>query len=263
MGLRARHRHGPYHNGSTLGGNEALERATKRLGLLWMLLWMLLAIVGCGTDDSPTAATTADFRWPDGPRPIAILQVEGMGEIHVELYPSLAPATVDNFIELANEDFYVGTTFHRILPDMMIQGGDPNSRDDEPANDGHGGTGHPIEDEFSEAPHTRGVISMANSGGRNTGSSQFFIVRADARHLDGKHSIFGRVVSGMEVVDAIAAVELDKHGRWGPPNRPLRNVVVSKISIQATPERPHSPLNRRQATVADPWPGSSVGRARD
>ncbi len=211
-----------------------MERATTGLGLLWLLL----AAAGCGAGESPTAAAAADFRWPEGPRPIAILQVEGMGEIHVALYPKLAPATVENFTKLANEDFYAGTTFHRILPEMMIQGGDPDSRDDEPRNDGHGTAGYQIEDEFSEAPHVRGVISMANTGGRNTGSSQFFILRADAPHLDGKHSIFGRVVAGIEVVDAIATVERDEYGRWGPPNRPLRDVVVNKVSIRAARSGP-------------------------
>ena len=191
---------------------------------------MLLAAAGCGAADSPTAAV--DFAWPEGARTIAILRVEGMGEIQVALYPELAPASVDNFTQLAGDGFYAGTTFHRILPELMIQGGDPNSRDDDPRDDGQGNAGYQIVDEFSDAPHIRGVVSMANTGGRNTGSCQFFILRADAPHLDGKYSIFGRVVSGMEVVDAIAAVELDEHGRWGPANRPLLNVVVSSISIR-------------------------------
>jgi peptidyl-prolyl cis-trans isomerase B (cyclophilin B) len=214
-----------------------VKRATRALGL-W---WLLLGVVGCGDGNSKTSTAAAAFPWPDGPHPIAVLQVEGRGEIHVELYPELAPSTVDNFVKLSNEGFYAGTTFHRILRDMMIQGGDPDTRDDEPRNDGTGTAGYQIADEFSEAPHIRGVISMANTGGTATGSSQFFILHGDARHLDGKHAIFGRVVTGMAIVDAIAAVELDDYGRWGPPNRPIRDVVVSEISIREAREEPTRP----------------------
>ena len=114
----------------------------------------------------------------------------------------------------------------------MIQGGDPNTRDKDPNDDGRGGPGYQVEDEFNPAPHARGTLSMANTGRPRTAGSQFFIVVQDARHLDFKHTAFGRVTSGMEVVDAITEVETDVHGRWGPKNRPIANVVVERVEIR-------------------------------
>jgi peptidyl-prolyl cis-trans isomerase B (cyclophilin B) len=118
------------------------------------------------------------------------------GEIVLELAEDDAPNTVANFINLAEKGFYDGVTFHRVIADFMIQGGDPTGT-------GSGGPGYVIADEFSpRLKHTRGVISMANAG-PNTGGSQFFITHVPCPHLDGKHAVFGRVVEGMDVVDAI------------------------------------------------------------
>ena len=105
----------------------------------------------------------------------------------------------------------------------MIQGGCPNTRNADPRDDGKGGGERFLEDEFSDLPHGRGAVSMANRGSRNSGGTQFFIVQGDASHLDGKHTVFGRVIEGMEVVDAIAKLEIDKFGRYGPPDRPIRS----------------------------------------
>ncbi len=159
------------------------------------------------------------------------------GSIEVELFPTDAPKTVENFETLARDGFYDGVVFHRVIPDFMIQGGDPNSKDRNPNGDGHGGPGYQVEDEFSDAPHTRGVVSMANRGRPNSGGSQFFIVHAAvASNLDGKYTAFGRVVSGMDVVDTIATVEVDAHGRWGPKNRPITPVVIEKVEIRPPAE---------------------------
>jgi peptidyl-prolyl cis-trans isomerase B (cyclophilin B) len=119
------------------------------------------------------------------------------GNIVLELYPQYAPKTVNNFIFLVNEGYYDGVTFHRVIKDFMIQGGDPTGS-------GRGGPGYRFEDEFRGNPlrHERGVISMANAG-PGTNGSQFFITHSPQPHLDGKHTVFGKVVEGLDVVDSI------------------------------------------------------------
>jgi peptidyl-prolyl cis-trans isomerase B (cyclophilin B) len=119
------------------------------------------------------------------------------GEVALELYPEHAPKTVNNFVFLAREGFYDGVSFHRVIPDFMIQGGDPTGS-------GRGGPGYRFEDELQDNPlrHEKGVISMANAG-PGTNGSQFFITHSPQPHLDGRHTVFGRVVEGQEVVDAI------------------------------------------------------------
>jgi peptidyl-prolyl cis-trans isomerase B (cyclophilin B) len=119
------------------------------------------------------------------------------GAIELELYPEHAPGTVNNFVFLAREGFYDGVTFHRVIPDFMIQGGDPTGS-------GRGGPGYRFEDELAGNPlrHTRGVISMANAG-PDTNGSQFFITHGPQPHLDGRHTVFGKVTKGLEVVDSI------------------------------------------------------------
>lgn len=119
------------------------------------------------------------------------------GAIELELYPAHAPVTVNNFVFLAKEGFYDGVVFHRVISDFMIQGGDPTGS-------GRGGPGYRFEDEIDGNPlrHERGVISMANAG-PGTNGSQFFITHGPQPHLDGKHTVFGKVVSGQDVVDSI------------------------------------------------------------
>jgi peptidyl-prolyl cis-trans isomerase B (cyclophilin B) len=140
------------------------------------------------------------------------------GEIRIELFPEDAPKTVDNFEELARKGFYDGTTFHRVIPDFMIQGGDPRG-------DGTGGPGYTFEDEPNDHRVVRGALAMANAG-PNTNGSQFFIVTADeCSWLDGKHTVFGRVTDGMDVVDEISGVSADGRDR---PNDP---VVVERVEL--------------------------------
>ncbi len=117
------------------------------------------------------------------------------GDIVVELYPAKAPKTVNNFVFLSREGFYNGVTFHRVIPGFMAQGGDPMGT-------GSGGPGYRFEDEISDLQHTTGVISMANSG-PNTNGSQFFITYAPAHYLDGKHTVFGKVIKGMDVLNKL------------------------------------------------------------
>jgi cyclophilin family peptidyl-prolyl cis-trans isomerase len=140
------------------------------------------------------------------------------GPVQLELFDGDAPKTVENFRKLAGEGFYDGVIFHRVIPDFMIQGGDPTGT-------GSGGPGYSFEDEFNDHPVARGALAMANAG-PNTNGSQFFIVTADAcPWLDGKHTVFGQVSDGMDVVDAIAQVET------GAADKPLADVVIERIDL--------------------------------
>jgi peptidyl-prolyl cis-trans isomerase B (cyclophilin B) len=140
------------------------------------------------------------------------------GAIGLELFDDDAPKTVENFTKLAREGFYDGVIFHRIIPDFMIQGGDPTGT-------GTGGPGYQFEDEFNAHPVERGALAMANAG-PNTNGSQFFIVTAGAcPWLDGKHTVFGRVTSGMDVVDTISGVETDAR------DKPREDVRIESIDL--------------------------------
>ncbi|MCH7644955.1 MAG: peptidylprolyl isomerase [Myxococcales bacterium] len=169
----------------------------------------------------------------EGPHDHAIIEIRDIGSIRIQLLPELAPLTVENFIELSEAGFYQGILFHRVSPGFMIQAGDPASRDPDPRLVGGGGPGYQIRDEFSDFPHTRGVVSMANKGTRNSAGSQFFIVHQDSLGLDGQFSVFGRVVEGIAVVDAITEVEIDTYGRYGPIERPHPvAVVIDAVRIE-------------------------------
>ena len=151
-----------------------------------------------------------------------------MGVLTLELYPQDAPKTVTNFINLAKSGFYNGTKFHRVIKDFMIQGGDPNSKDADWSNDGQGGPGYQFADEFNAHKLVRGTLAMANAG-PNTNGSQFFIVTAlSTPWLDGKHTAFGKVIKGMEVVDKIERVETNGDQKG---NHPLQDMTIQKILL--------------------------------
>jgi peptidyl-prolyl cis-trans isomerase B (cyclophilin B) len=202
-------------------------------------------VLTCSGDE--TAAAPEASQSPDeiaaalvseGPHDVAVISIKGIGTIRMELLPEIAPQTVANFAKLASEGFYVGTTFHRVIPGFMIQGGVPASKNIDPRDDGKGGPGYTIPDEFSRLPHVRGVVSMANTGSPHSGGSQFFIVHKDAAHLDGKYSAFGRVIEGIEVVDAVTQVAIDKYGRFGPRDRPHPDgVVIESVRIEPADAR--------------------------
>jgi cyclophilin family peptidyl-prolyl cis-trans isomerase len=140
------------------------------------------------------------------------------GSIEIELFDDDAPKTVENFKKLANDGFYNGVIFHRVIPDFMIQGGDPTGT-------GTGGPGYQFEDEFNDHKVERGALAMANAG-PNTNGSQFFIVTAEATPwLDGKHTVFGEVTSGMDVVDTLEQTETDSR------DKPLEEMRIESISI--------------------------------
>lgn len=156
---------------------------------------------------------------------MVIISVKNFGEIQIELDYENAPISATNFVYLANKGFYDGLTFHRIIKGFMIQGGDP-------VGTGVGGPGYSIKGEFkanrvnNNLSHKRGVISMARSMMPNSAGSQFFICDADDEFLDGQYAAFGKVISGMEVVDAIAKVQKDKRN-----DRPITPVVIEKMTV--------------------------------
>ena len=140
------------------------------------------------------------------------------GAIELDLFDDDAPKTVENFKKLANDGFYNGVIFHRVIPDFMIQGGDPTGT-------GSGGPGYTFEDEFNDRKAVRGTLAMANAG-PNTNGSQFFIITAEATPwLDGKHTVFGEVTSGMDVVDTIEQTDTD------PRDKPIEEMRIESVSI--------------------------------
>jgi peptidyl-prolyl cis-trans isomerase B (cyclophilin B) len=148
------------------------------------------------------------------------------GEMEIELLPEKAPGHVKNFLDLARKGFYDGTTFHRVIPGFMIQGGCPNTRDPKGPRSTHGtgDAGHKIKAEFNDTPHKRGVVSMARASDPNSAGSQFFICVADSFFLDKQYSAFGRVVKGIEVADRIVGAPRD--GRDNPNERVEMRVRV-------------------------------------
>ena len=156
---------------------------------------------------------------------MVIIEMENGSKIKLELYPDIAPISCENFEKLVKQGFYDGLTFHRVIPGFMIQGGCPNGT-------GTGGPGWHIKGEFSangiknDLKHTRGVISMARAQDPDSAGSQFFIMHEDAPYLDGQYAAFGKVIEGMEVVDAIAETSTDYR------DKPLEAQVMKKVTIE-------------------------------
>jgi len=169
------------------------------------------------TDNTLTNINTEMIN--ENPQPNkTIVMKTNKGDITIELFNETMPITANNFLRLAQEDFYDGVIFHRVIPEFMIQGGDPDGL-------GTGGPGYSIPDEFTDNnKNNKGTLSMANSG-PDTGGSQFFINLVDNNYLDEKHPVFGKVVSGIEVVEAIGNVET------GPNDKPLENIIIEDIVI--------------------------------
>ena len=132
------------------------------------------------------------------------------GTIELKFFPEVAPNHVNNFIELAKKGFYDGTTFHRVIPGFMIQGGDPNTKNPDKSKHGMGGPGHTVKAEFNDKLHKRGTLSMARSANPDSAGSQFFICVADAPSLNKQYTVFGEVVSGMDVADKIVSQPRDR-----------------------------------------------------
>jgi peptidyl-prolyl cis-trans isomerase B (cyclophilin B) len=207
-------------------------RVKKTMSLLLVIVLSFSLFIGCSKKEEPTnennASTNTDTqeteKGKDDKNPIATIEMEDGSKIKIELYPDVAPNTVRNFISLANSNFYDGLIFHRVIPDFMIQGGDPEGT-------GVGGPGYSIKGEFSNngfdnnLKHDRGVISMARAQDKNSAGSQFFIMHKDSPHLDGEYAAFGKVIEGIEVVDKIAAVET------AGQDRPKEDAKMKKVTV--------------------------------
>ncbi|MCX6137707.1 MAG: peptidylprolyl isomerase [Ignavibacteriales bacterium] len=164
----------------------------------------------------------------DSLKGLVVIQTS-MGDIAIQLFDDKAPKHAANFRKLAQEGFFEGTTFHRVIPGFMIQGGDPNSKNDDRSTHGMGGPNYTIDAEIG-ASHDRGVIAAARQGDqvnpkRNSNGSQFYITVADAKFLDGQYSVFGKVVTGMDVADKIAAVKRDRS------DNPIEKVLIKKVVV--------------------------------
>ena len=166
------------------------------------------------------------------PLPLVTL-VTNQGEIQIELFEDDAPNTVANFVNLAEKGFYSGTKFHRVIRDFMIQGGDPLSKE-EGGRWGTGGPGYQVKDEFSKRKHDKYVLSMANAG-PNTNGSQFFITHTNTPHLDGRHTVFGKVVKGTDVVEKIATT------KCGPGDKPATPQVIESVRVDSKRAHAYEP----------------------
>lgn len=204
----------------------------KGIYLVFALLSVAFIVTGCGAakeqgqpegKKAQESEEKVDYPSKVKENPIATITMENGEKIVIELEPSTAPNTVANFISLVNKGFYDGLIFHRVIPGFMIQGGDPSGN-------GMGGPDYLIEGEFSsngfknDLKHERGVISMARSDDPNSAGSQFFIMVDTASHLDGQYAAFGKVIEGMEAVDAIVAVERDGE-------KPLADQRMKKVEV--------------------------------
>ncbi|OXS60452.1 peptidylprolyl isomerase [Cohnella sp. CIP 111063] len=200
-----------------------LKSTSRRLSVSLIALFALLLIAtGCGGKQKEDSTLGG----PDtsGDNPIVTIEMDSGKTIKVELYPKIAPNTVNNFISLVNKGFYDGTIFHRVIPGFMIQGGDPDGT-------GMGGPGYSIEGEFTQngfqndLKHTTGVLSMARAQNPNSAGSQFFIMVADSPHLDGAYASFGKVIEGIEVAQEIVNTPR------GASDRPKTPQVMKKVTV--------------------------------
>lgn len=202
------------------------EKKMKKWSIVFMLAFVaILAACGNTSDEKNEKETTnAGYEKEVKENPIVTITMENDEKIVIELYPKVAPNTVANFISLAEAGKYDGLRFHRVIPDFMIQGGDP-------AGNGTGGPGYEIDGEFSDnqftndLAHDRGVVSMARSNDPDSAGSQFFIMVKKNESLDGKYASFGKVTSGMETVDAIVQVPRDK------ADKPNSDQVMKKVEV--------------------------------
>ncbi|MEK3805380.1 peptidylprolyl isomerase [Metabacillus sp. SLBN-84] len=202
----------------------------KKTAVLIMAM-LLLILTACGNKDQEQSAEEPVKKVDKNP--IVTITMENDKQIKVELYPEVAPNTVANFISLINDKFYDGLIFHRVIPEFMIQGGDPDGN-------GTGGPGYSVKGEFSSngfensLKHERGVISMARSQEPDSGGSQFFIMVADYPSLDGEYASFGKVTEGMEVVDEIVSVQTEN-------DKPLEDQKMKSVTVETFGEEYSEP----------------------
>ncbi len=191
----------------------------KKYLLLLLAVLLLVFVYGCSSNEK-TREDTENMQ-----NPVITIEMEDGGVIKAELYPDIAPITVNNFVSLVQDGYYDGLIFHRIIPGFMIQGGCPQGT-------GMGNPGYSIKGEFSNndhennLKHTKGVLSMARSGHPDSAGSQFFIMVADSSHLDNEYASFGKVIEGIEEVDKIVSTKRDTS------DRPLEEQKMKKVTVE-------------------------------
>ena len=203
-------------------------RSTSKLLLVVLLIASALAL------PVHAAKATKSTKSKPKPKPLTVEEMQKMtvdlettaGTITLEFFPDRAPIHVRNFIELSRSGFYDGTNFHRVIPGFMIQGGDPNTRSGPRDTWGVGGSPTTLHAEFNDTHHARGILSMARTNDPNSASSQFFICVAEASYLDGQYTVFGKVQSGMDVVDKIVS------GQTYPGDQPVEPVIIKKARVK-------------------------------
>jgi peptidyl-prolyl cis-trans isomerase B (cyclophilin B) len=206
-----------------------MKRSFSKFMSLTLTLSLVLIISACGTktdEKNNTSGSGENSAYPKNveENPVVTITMENDEKITIELYPEIAPNTVANFISLIEDGYYDGLIFHRVIPDFMIQGGDPEGT-------GTGGPGYSIKGEFSaneienNLAHDRGVISMARSQSPDSAGSQFFIMVEAAPHLDGQYASFGKVVEGIEVVDSIVSTER------GAADKPVEEQKMKTVEV--------------------------------
>ena len=208
----------------------------KKIIISALAMAISLAMVSCGSNNIKTenydSSSNSSTPIVDVENlPIATIKVKDYGTIEAELYPNKAPNTVNNFIELANSGFYDGLTFHRVVEGFMNQGGDPKG-------DGTGGPGYSIKGEFSangynnnDLKHTTGVLSMARAKNPDSAGSQFFIMAGDAPSLDGQYAAFGKVINGLDVVEAINNTKVEINKATGEKSTPVTPIIIEEIRV--------------------------------
>lgn len=193
------------------------RRSVNNILVAWGTATLLMGVVGAGAwAETPQSSLT------EGGKAARAIVKTKFGEMELVFFPELAPRHVESFLTLAGKGFYDGTIFHRVIPGFMIQGGDPNTKD--PSNRqsyGNGGPGYTLPAEFNRIPHERGIVSAARAADPNSAGSQFFIVIDKAPHLDGKYTVFGEVVKGMDVADTIVQQPRDRR------DNPLERVEIT------------------------------------
>lgn len=204
-----------------------IKRLKEYFGFLIVIVGMF-ALVGCGNSTNKPSKEEASkeqkIEVSKDKLPIATIVVKGYGTMEAELYPNVAPNTVNNFIELANKGFYDNLTFHRIIKGFMIQGGDPEGT-------GKGGPGYTIKGEFTSngfennLKHEKGILSMARTNKPDSAGSQFFIVTGNAGHLDKEYAAFGKVISGLDVLEKIESV------KTGANDKPVDPVIIESVKV--------------------------------
>ena len=194
-----------------------------RMTLAWIMLCFLGAVVIVEAQPASKSFTKEEIKKMAETR--AIIETK-FGNMELKFLPDVAPNHVEKFIELVKKGFYNGTTFHRVIPGFMIQGGDPNSKSPDKSKHGTGGPGYNIKAEFSDKPHKRGTLSMARAQDPDSAGSQFFICVADAPFLNKKYTVFGEVVTGMDVADKIVSQPRDS--RDNPNERVEMKVKIAE-----------------------------------